>query len=338
MREVIPVVSIVVPCRNEKNYIEACIHSILAQESPSGGFEIIVADGISDDGTRGILEKLAKEDPRLQVIDNPGRFAACGRNAGIRKARGKYIAILDAHAEYAQDYIRTCVELLDEHPEVCCSGGPIISRGKGVFGQATAVAMSHPVGVGNARHRFPYYEGYAEGACFPMFRREVFDELGLFDESLVRTEDDEFNYRIARNGGKIFISPRARCIYYVRETPSQLFWQYCQYGYWRVAVLRKYKLPASIRQIVPVTFFSLMFALIPVGFFSSGWWRLIAIVLPLTYMLMLIAAGIEVAKKQGIIVGLLFPIAAGIMHIAYTIGFFLGVINIKSQKMFGLSR
>ena len=221
-----PAVSVVVPCRNEQAHIETCIRSILAQDTPEGGLEIIVADGMSGDGTRRILERLAAEDDRLLVIDNPGRTAPCGRNAGIRQARGQYVAILDAHTEYARDYLRRCVELLDEHPEVCCSGGPIISRGRTAFGRAVAAAMSHPIGVGNARHRFPDYEGYAEGACFPMFRRETFEQVGLFDEALVRNQDDDFNYRVAQAGGKVFISPSARCIYYVRESPRDLYWQY----------------------------------------------------------------------------------------------------------------
>ena len=182
----------------------------------------------------------------------------------------QFIAILDAHSEYASNYVLTCLQLLDEHPEVCCTGGPIISRGKSIFGRTAAAVMSHPVGIGNAKHRLPDYEGYAEGACFPVFRREVFDKVGLFDENLVRNQDDEFNYRIARNGGKIFISPRVQCIYHVRETPSELFWQYCQYGYWRVAVLRKHHLPASLRQLAPVVFFPLTLMLLIMGL-SRTW-------------------------------------------------------------------
>src|SRR5262245_45653189 len=123
-QDAVPLVSIVVPCRNEERHIETCIRSILAQQAPVGGFEVIVADGMSDDRTTAILSRLASEDSRLQIVDNPGKTAPCARNAGIQIARGSYIAILDAHTEYASDYIKTCVQLLDEHPEVCCSGGP----------------------------------------------------------------------------------------------------------------------------------------------------------------------------------------------------------------------
>jgi len=333
MKVELPAVSVVIPCRNEKTHIEACIRSILLQESPPGDFEVIVADGMSNDGTRDILQRLAAENPRLRVIDNPHRITPYGMNAGIREARGRYIVIMGAHAEYAPDYVRQCAQLLDEHPEVCCSGGPIVSRGKTAFGQAVAVAMSHPVGVGNAKHRFPNYEGYAEGACFPMFRKETFEQVGLYDENLVRNQDDEFNYRVALNGGKIFISPRARCYYYVRESPWQLFRQYFQYGYWRVAVLRKHHLPASVRQLAPVAFFVLMFISLGVAVWLPGWWRLSAIILPLVYAAILIITGAKVASAQGIRVGLLFSLAAALMHLAYAAGFVWGVLSGRNHKM-----
>jgi len=326
-----PTVSVVIPCRNEKDHIEACVRSILGQEPPRGGFEVIVADGMSNDGTREILQRIAAEDSRLRVIDNPGQVTPCGMNAGIREARGIYIAIMGAHAEYTPDYVCACVGFLDEHPEACCSGGPIVSQGEGVFGRAVAAAMSHPIGVGNAKHRFPDYEGYAEGACFPMFRKETFEKVGLYDEKLVRNQDDEFNYRVSRNGGKIFISPRARCKYYVREAPSQLFWQYFQYGYWRVAVLRKHQLPASIRQVAPSAFLALMLVSLGIGLCLPGWWRLIAAVLPVTYTSSLVAVGAAVAIRKGLLVGLMFPFAAAIMHGAYAAGFFWGLAVGRNQ-------
>ncbi len=110
---------------------------------------------------------------------------------------------------------------------------------------------SHPVGGGNARHRFLNYEGYVEGVCFPMFRSEVLEKVSLYDENSIRNQDDEFNYHLTRAGERVFISSRAQCTYFVGEAPSQLFRQCFQYGFWRVAVLRKHRLPASLRYIVP---------------------------------------------------------------------------------------
>ena len=322
-----PLLSAIIPCRNERRYIEACIRSILSQERPPGGMEVIVADGLSDDGTREILERLAKEHPELRVVDNPRRVTPCAMNAGIREAHGRYIAILGAHCDYASDYLRVCADLLHEHPEAGCVGGPIISVGKSFFGQAVAAAMSHPVGIGNARHRHPDFEGYAEGACFPVFRREVFEQVGLYDEMLVRNQDDELNYRFTKQGGKVFLSPRARATYFVRETVASLFRQYFEYGYWRVAVLRKHRVPASFRQIVPPLFMSFMAASVIVGLFLPGWWKLMAGVLPVLYGAALLIAGVMQKGNLNWRVVVLFPVAASILHVAYAWGVLRGIIK-----------
>jgi glycosyltransferase involved in cell wall biosynthesis len=332
----VPLVSVIVPCRNEKDHIEVCLRSLLAQKPLPGGIEIMVIDGMSNDGTQNILTRLAGEDSRFIVIKNPSRTTPIALNIGIQASRGQYIAILGAHAEYAPDYLKTCVDLFQEHPEVCCVGGPIISQGKAPFGQAVAEAMSHPVGVGNAKHRLPHYEGYAEGACFPMFRKEIFDKVGLFDEHLIITEDDELNYRLARHGEKIFISPRARCTYFVRETPSRLFGQYFRYGYWRVAVLRKHRRPASVRQIVPPMAMSLMCVTGLLALSLPGWWRLSAGVLPAFYGSTLLIVGASKVRKAGWHVACLLPVAAAIMHAAYTAGFasaFLEGTNRMNQEV-----
>jgi glycosyltransferase involved in cell wall biosynthesis len=319
--------SVVIPCHNERQHIEACVRSILSQERPPGGLEIIVVDGLSEDGTREILKCLALEHPELRVVDNPRRITPCAMNAGIREARGLYVAILGAHCQYSSNYLLTCVVLLHEHPEVSCVGGPAVSTGRGLFGQAVAAAMSHPVGIGNAKHRHPTYEGYAEGACYPVFRKEVFEKVGLYDEMLVRNQDDELNYRLARHGEKVFISPRARYTYFIRETPSQLFRQYFDYGYWRVAVLRKHRLPASLRHIVPPLFMSSMLVVAILGLSLPGWWRITAAALPLVYGATLLIVGVNQGRKAGWRVALLFPVAAAIMHVAYAAGFVWGVLK-----------
>ena len=319
-------ISVVIPCFNERQHIEACVRSILSQGRPPGGLEIIVADGLSEDGTREILKSLVTEYPELRVVDNPQRITPCAMNAGIREARGQYVAILGAHCQYATDYLQTCAALLHEHPEVSCVGGPAVSTGKGLFGQAVAAAMSHPVGIGNAKHRYPTYEGYAEGACYPVFRKEVFEKVGLYDEMLVRNQDDELNYRLARHGEKVFISPRARYTYFIRETPSKLFRQYFEYGYWRVAVLRKHRLPASLRQIVPPLFMSFMLVVAILGLSLPGWWRLTAGVLPLVYGATLLIVGATQCGKADWRVAVLFPVAAAIMHAAYAAGFVWGLL------------
>lgn len=327
-----PAVSVIVPCRNEEMYIQTCLESILNQDSPVEGFEVLVVDGMSEDGTRAIVARLATDVPSLRIIDNPLRTTPSAMNRGIEAARGRYVAILGAHTEYAPDYLRTCVELLDKHPEASCVGGPILNRGVSNFGQAVALAMSHPVGIGNARHRHPNYEGYAEGACYPVFRKQIFEKIGLYDERLLRNQDDELNFRLTQSGEKVFLSHRARCTYFVRETPVQLFQQYFQYGYWRVVVLKKHGRPASIRQIVPPLFMSMMCIALIIGILLPGRWRFLALSLPLAYSVTLLGVALGQISKKGWRVGLLFPLAAATMHAAYAAGFAGGILNPPSLQ------
>src|SRR5438552_1613745 len=198
----LPAVSIVVPCRNEKGHIGTCIRSILAQEPPPGGFEVIVADGMSDDGTRDVLKRLAEEDPRLRVVDNPGRITPCGMNTGIREARGRYIAIMGAHNRYAPDYLCRSVEVL-EGTGADDVGGAMVCEAESWLQQAIAAAHHSPFSVGGARWHNPDYEGPADTVFGGVYRREVFARIGFFDEELVRNQDDEFNLRLVRAGGKI---------------------------------------------------------------------------------------------------------------------------------------
>lgn len=328
--ETMPVVSIVVPCRNEFRHIERCLTSLLGQvlSSPED-LEVLVVDGLSEDGTRDILIKLAMRHPRLRVLDNHAKNTGSGMNIGIRAARGRYVAILGAHAEYASDYVKRCVQLLELHPEVCCAGGPIVSRGRSIFGRAVAVAMSHPMGVGNARHRFADYEGYAEAVCFPVLRKEVFDKVGFFDEQLVRNQDDDFYYRVRLSGERLFLSPTARCTYFVRDTIGRLFKQYYEYGLWRIVVIRKHGRPASIRQLAPGALLTALTGGIAGVLFLSGTGCVVSAVIPVSYGVALATAAIGLTREHGARIGSLFPIAVATMHFAYGLGFLWGSVTNK---------
>ncbi len=328
-----PTVSVIVPCRNEKDYIEEGVRSILAQDAPKGGFELLVVDGMSNDGTRKILNVLALENNRLRIIDNPSCFTPHAMNIGIREAKGRFVAIMGAHTHYSRNYIQTCVELFNEHPEAWCTGGPIHSLGKSHFGRAVAVAMSHPVGVGNAKHRYPEYEGYAEGACFPVFRREVFERIGPYDESLVRNQDDELNFRLALAGGTVYISPRAKCSYYVRDRPNKLFRQYFQYGYYRLSVLRKHRVPASLRQLAPVVFFPFSLLLLLGCWLLPQWWAGLGCLPFVAYGSVLVFVGGWIALKEGGMTGFLFPLAVLIMHVSYALGFIWNILSMRVSKV-----
>lgn len=318
----LPFVTVTMVVRNEGPFIARALEQVLAQDYPRDRMEIIVADGLSDDNTREVVAEYQAQYPFIQVVDNPGRIVASGLNVAIDRARGELIVRIDGHGQVATDFVSEVVRLMEEHPEAWSGGGPIVHAGTNRFGEAVAIAMSHPAGVGLATHRFPDYEGYAEGAHFPTFRKWIFDRIGKFDEKLVRTEDDEFNYRIAQAGGKIYVSPRVRYVYYVRDRLGKLFRQYFQYSFWRIPVIRKHKKPTTLRQVVPPLFFLTMLVLLIVGIWQRQ--PLVAIALPAVYLVALVLIAITVIPRKGLAVACLVPVALATIHFAYALGIAYG--------------
>lgn len=328
-----PIVSVIIPCRNEEKYIGECLISLLNQENVKDKIEILVVDGMSTDNTRNIVHNISMDNPQVILVDNPQFLTPHALNTGIKNAKGEFIAVLGAHAEYSSDYLATCLELANQHPEVSCVGGPILSKGKTPFAKAAALAMSSIIGVGNAKHRFPDYEGYAEMACFPVFRRDVFDKYGLYDESLIRNQDDEFCFRITKSGGKVFISPKAKSSYFVRESPLALFKQYYNYGFWRVAVLIKHKIPISYRQQIPILFYLIVIILFILGLVLNN--LILGILLPALYLAAIILFSIPIFINNQFNAAVRFPVAAIVLHLSYAAGFFIGVVKfIILDKLF----
>ncbi len=248
-----PQVSIVVPCRNEARHIEAALASMLAQQGVEGDLEIIVADGASDDGTRATLDRLAAEDARVRVIDNPAGFVSQGLNTAIRAARGEIVVRMDTHSVYAPDYVACCLRAL-RSSGADNVGGPALTRAQTPFQQANALAYHSRFAVGGARFHAPDFEGWVDTVPYGCWRRQMLLDLGLFDEDLVRNQDDELNLRLVRAGGRIWQTPSIRSWYYPRGSLRALFRQYEQYGYWKVRVIRKHRRPAAPRHLVPGAF------------------------------------------------------------------------------------
>ena len=319
-----PLITIIVPCRNEANYIEDCILSIVNQKDLPGEIEIIVVDGLSDDGTRGKLVELQTRYSNLKVLDNNNRTTPFALNIGIKEARGEFISIMGAHSKYADDFLSKSIELMEKYPEASCVGGPIISAGKNDFSKAAAYAMSSSFGVGNAMHRFPDYEGYAEMACFPTFRKKVFSQIGLYDETLMRNQDDEFCSRLTSKGGKVFISPSVRSVYYVKETASKLFKQYFYYGLYKPLALNKIKSKIIVRHFIPIIFVIYLLSL-PLAFVILIW------LLPLLIYFLFIgwnAKSSNLKLRSRFYLIIVYPI----IHIAYGIGFILGILKLVNYN------
>jgi succinoglycan biosynthesis protein ExoA len=323
-------VSVVVPCYNERDHIKACVRSVLAQEPPDGGFEVIVADGMSNDGTRDILMCLAREDPRMRVIDNPGRIVSTGLNAAICVAQGTVIIRMDVHTNYAPDYVRQCVSVLQE-TGADNVGGPWVAWGDAYMSRAIAAAFQSPFAAGGARGHHPEYEGIVDTVYLGCWPRKIFDRVGFFDEELVRNQDDEFNLRLSRAGGKVWQSPRIKSWYRPRRSLRALVRQYMQYGYWKVRVIQKHKLPASARHLIPVCFV-LALLVLPV---ISPWWSLAAwgwLGMVGIYGLSSLAASLLTAARQEWKLFPLLPLVFACYHLAYGCGFLLGIWDFVMRR------
>lgn len=319
-------VSIVMPVRNEADFIDRSLKAILAQKYPSGSMEIIVADGLSTDETRTQIEKLKTiSDIPITIIDNPERIAPSGLNRAIAKAKGEIIVRVDGHCEIEPDYVANCVKYLQEGRAEGV-GGPIETLGETLQAQAIAVAMSSTFGVGGSAFRtINDREMYVDTVAFPGYKREIFEKAGFFNEELVRNQDDEFNYRIRKLGGRILLAPDIRSRYFSRSTFKSLWRQYFQYGYWKIRVLQLHPKQMSLRQFVPFAFVStiIFFSLLSI-FFTVGRWALLT-VLGL-YLLANLAATFKAAKRiepTGLpFVFLSFPI----LHLSYGLGFAVGLL------------
>jgi len=320
-----PVVSVIIPCRNERAHIESCVRSVLEQRRVPGEFEVLIADGMSDDGTREILARLAREDRRLQVIDNPGGVVSTGLNAAVRATRGEVVLRMDVHTSYAADYIRQCFIALKESGAENV-GGPWIAQGESLTAQAIAAVFQSRFGTGGARGHDANYTGFVDTVYLGCWHRNVFERFGMFDEELVRNQDDEFNLRLTRAGGKIWQSPRIRSWYRPRPSLQALCRQYMQYGYWKVRVIQKHKMPASWRHLAPGIFvlaFSILLVTAPLSALAT--WALT--IVAGTYAICNAAASLLTASRHGWKLFPLLPIVFACYHFAYGFGFLCGVVD-----------
>jgi succinoglycan biosynthesis protein ExoA len=318
-----PTVSVVIPCRNEAEHIASALSTILSQELPDGGLEVIVADGLSDDATRDIVSKIMAETPSLRLVANSGQIVSTGLNRAIQVARGQIVVRMDAHTKYSPDYIRQCIEVLYE-TGADNVGGAARTLAHTYLQKAIAAAYHSPFSVGGARFHKADFEGYVDTVTYGCWRREAFERFGLFDEGLVRNQDDEHNLRIIRGGGKVWQSPRIKSWYAPRGSLAALFWQYYQYGYWKVRVIQKHRLPASIRHLVPGLFvFGLLVCLMGAPFV---WMLRMAGLAALgCYGCCLLLASLITAAKSEWRLAAVLPAVFTAYHFGYGIGFLHGV-------------
>ncbi|HEX3140527.1 MAG TPA: glycosyltransferase family 2 protein [Rhizobacter sp.] len=318
-------VSVIVPCRNERRYIEGFCAGVMAQQlPPDWQLQLVVADGQSDDGTRELLARVAAAEPRVVWIDNPARIVSPGLNAALRVATGEAIVRMDVHTEYADDYVAQCLAVLAE-TGADNVGGPWRAEPDahaGATQHAVAAAFQSRWVAGGALSRQLDYNGFADTVYLGSWPRASFERFGGFDEQLVRNQDDEHNLRITRGGGRVWQSSRIRSIYRPRASLSQVFRQYLQYGYWKPFVMKKHGQAASLRHLVPGVFVLLLgiFVLL-LPFFT---WPLVALVGAYVLGVLVMTAAVARSHSQPWPVLWRIPDVIVAYHFGYGIGSLIG--------------
>ncbi len=324
-----PLVSVIVPCREEAGHIRACLDSILATTWPREQLEVLVVDGCSTDGTRAIVEAYARRHPVVRLLDNPRLTAPAGLNIGIRAAAGSVIARMDAHVGYPPDYLPRLVAAL-ERSGADNVGGCIetLPCGPSPVARAIAVALGHPLGVGTALFRTGASRPReVDTVPFGCWRRSVFDRIGLFDEELVRDQDDEFNHRLRRAGGRVLLVPDVVARYTARRSLRDLARMYFQYGWFKPLAARKLGAIPTVRQLVPPAFVG---TLVGAAALAPLWPPAAALLAGLGGLYVAVLACVAAATAPRLAPAL--AAAFAVLHVAYGWGYLCGAWHLARRR------
>ena len=333
-----PKVTIICPTYKEEAFIGKCISSVVAQDYPQASTEVYFVDGMSPDRTRDIILEASRRYPYIHLLDNPHRTVPYALNIGIREATGEVIIRIDGHCTYPADYVSVLVKQLYDLEADNVGGvwNTLPARDTGVC-QAVAIVSSHPFGVGGSQHKIGAdHVMETDTVPFGCYRREVFNKIGLFNEELTRNQDDEFNGRLQKAGGKIFLIPSVVIDYTARDSFAKMRKMYYQYGLFKPLVNKKLGAPATLRQFVPVLFLlGIVLGGIACCFWPAFRWGYAA--LACLYVLICFSIGIRKAvglKRSSL--AILIPYAFFSTHISYGWGYLCGIFKILLKRPFNV--
>jgi succinoglycan biosynthesis protein ExoA len=326
-----PYVTVIMPIRNEERFIARSLGAVLGQDYPPDRMQLLVADGMSEDGTRAVVEELARAHPKhtVRIVDNPGRIVPTGFNAALALADGDVIVRVDGHTIIEPDYVSECVRAL-VRSGADNVGGRMTAVGDTLVAQTIALATSSPFGVGDSQFHYGRGEKWVDSVYMGAWPRSVFDRVGPFDPELVRNQDDEFNYRLRSAGGRILLTDTIRSTYYGRASLRKVFRQYRQYGLWKVRVLQKHPRQMSARHFVPPAFAATLLAgtaLAPVS--RTARRGLFAAVS--AYGIAAGAASFSIARAHGWRHLPVLPAVFAALHVGYGAGFLGGLVRFRTR-------
>jgi len=330
-------VSVIIPCYNERSVIKDLLDALLNQSFPVDDMEVIVADGMSTDGTREIINKFAANHPELPVklVDNWKRTIPSALNRALEKAQGEFIVRLDAHSNPDQEYIKKSIQALEEEKGSNIGGVLAIKPSVDTWiARSIAVAAGHPLGVGDARYRIGSRAREVDTVAYGAYRADLITEIGPYDESLLANEDYEFNVRIRKAGGTIWLDPSVQADYLARATLGALASQYWRYGFWKLKMLLRYPETFRWRQISGLFVLSwIVLGLLSVWVRFARWLLALEAVI---YLVPLLISGVIAAIRRKDFRYLLgVPAAIATMHFSWGAGFLWSLVTSAAAKLSG---
>jgi glycosyltransferase involved in cell wall biosynthesis len=317
-------ISVVVPMRNERAHIRECLNSLLNQTYNQNAYEIIVVDGGSSDGSSEIVRSMQASHPNLFVIDNPARITPISMNLGIREAKKDVIVIAGAHAIYCSDFLTNCAKKLQE-TGADVVGGPVqtVPRNESFGARLTAAILSSHFGVGNSNFRTSLKEGYVDTVPFGAYRIDVLNKVGLFNEKLVRNQDNDLSARIRQAGGRIYSSPEISAIYFPASSFGELLRQTYKKAQWHFFTMRENVGALGLRHLAPALFLLALACLVVLAT-SQYWARVACTFTVLAYFVVGFVYSLGSSRQKSLGVALCLPAACFIFHCAYGLGTLVG--------------
>lgn len=322
----LPFISALLVTRNENEYIEQSLWSLINQSYPKDRYEIIVIDGLSDDGTREKIHRImeqCKNEISMTFLDNKKKILASGWNIGIKEAIGEYVVRIDAHAVASPMFLQKSVETFFGGIDAVCVGGKLITKSLNGSNDFVSKVLSSPFGVGNSSFRVLDNSCYVDTAVYGLYKKLVFDKVGYFNEGYIRNQDVEFHSRVKKKGYKFYFNPEINCTYYSRNTVQKMLNMAFQNGKWNMILMKNDFHALSMRHLVPFVFVLCIFLLLVVGIRFNEAWYLLGAILCMHFIF-----GLFFAKKKtrNIAEICCMPILFLSLHLAYGLGYFWGIL------------
>ena len=326
-----PLISIVIPCKNEIKFISNCLESILYGDYPLDKIEVLVVDGMSDDGTREILSDYFDNYDFIKIIDNFRKITPIAFNLGIKNSTGSIIVIMSSHATFAKDYLTKCIAYSEKYKIENVGGSwKVLPRDNSFIGKCIVTVFSSAFGVGNASYRIDTVDRptWVDTVAYGCYRREVFNDIGFFNENLVRTQDMEFNNRLTKAGGRILLVPNAVIYYYSRTELKSFLIHNIKNGIWVILPFKYSSNPVSLRHLVPFAFTSGIIALSIASLFADILLLPLVLILLLYFSLSLLYSIKEAHSQKDWRLLFALPIIYFSLHFSYGLGSIIGLFRL----------